>query len=311
MSFSAEEYDPATSDTWLVCTQCGTQFPSDDRNSIRTCRLCDDPRGSVPASGQAFTTMADLKAQGHRNVFEEYASDSRICYITSQPEIGIGQRATLLQTRAGNILWDCITLLDDETMQHIRGRGGLRAIVISHPHFYSAHVQWARAFRCPVFLAAADAEWTTMRSGHQVLATDVETEILDTGAKMIRVGGHFPGSMVLLYDRHAFIADTIMMTPAGFGNWKSDAMGRPRQRPPGQNSFAFLWSFPNRIPLGPDEIARMWSIIRNYEFDAAHGSFAYCDMEDLDAKARLLDSMQMQIRAMGHPAHPLLNAVTL
>lgn len=309
MDFSAEEYDQATSDTWLICSQCGTQFPSADRDSIRTCALCDDPRGSVPASGQAFTSMSELKAQGHRNVFEEYAGDSRITYITSRPPIGIGQRATLIQTRAGNILWDCITLLDDDTLRHIRGLGGLRAIVISHPHFYSAHAQWARAFACRVYLAADDAKWTTMRSGHQLLVPDVETPVLDTGAKMIRLGGHFPGSMVLLYDRHVFIADTLMMTPAGFGDWTADAMGSPRQRPPGQNSFAFMWSFPNRIPLGPDEIARMWYIICKYRFEAAHGSFAHCDMEDVNAKARLLDSMQMQIRAMGHKSHPLLNVV--
>ncbi|KAJ6782311.1 hypothetical protein PWT90_09021 [Aphanocladium album] len=159
--------------------------------------------------------MADLKAQGFKNVFEEYADDSRIVYITSQPEIGIGQRAALLRTRAGNIPWDCITLLDDETVQHIQGRGGLRAIVFSHPHFYGAHVQWACVFGCPVFLAAADAKWRTMRSGHHALSTDLETEILDIGDKVIRVGGHFPGSIVLLYDRHVFIADTLMMTPAG------------------------------------------------------------------------------------------------
>ncbi|KAJ2978218.1 hypothetical protein NQ176_g3939 [Zarea fungicola] len=187
MTFEPEKYDAATSDTWLVCKACGTQFPSADRNRIRTCRICDDPRQFVPASGQAFTTIGELKAKGHRNVFEEYAGDSRISYITSRPGVGIGQRATLIRTRAGNILWDCITLLDEETVQHIQSLGGLRAIVISHPHFYSAHVQWARAFGCPVYLATDDFEWTMMNSSHQVLATELETDILDTGAKAIRV----------------------------------------------------------------------------------------------------------------------------
>lgn len=308
MTFEPEKYDEATSDTWLVCEACGTQFPSADRTRIRTCRICDDPRQFVPASGQAFTTIGELKAKGHRNVFEEYAGDSRISYITSRPGVGIGQRATLIRTRAGNILWDCITLIDDETVQHIQSLGGLRAIVISHPHFYSAHVQWARAFDCPVYLATDDFEWTMMNSSHQILATEVETDILDTGAKAIRVGGHFPGSMVLLWDRHLFVADTLMMTPAGSGNWETDAMGAARQRPPGLNSFAFMWSYPNRIPLGPDEIARMWSVVCDYEFHAVHGSFEGADMEDTKAKARLLDSMQLQIRAMGHPAHPLLKA---
>ena len=41
------------------------------------------------------------------------------------------------------MLWDCITLLDDATVSEIGERGGLTAIAISHPHYYSAMVDWA------------------------------------------------------------------------------------------------------------------------------------------------------------------------
>jgi hypothetical protein len=99
-----------------------------------------------------------------------------------------------------------------------------------------------------------------------------------------------------------------MMTPAGRSNWSVDALGNPRERPRGVNTFSFLWSIPNMIPLSADEIARMWSILRNYEFKSAHGLFLEWDIYDDNIKARVLESMQIQIRAMGHVEHPLLKA---
>ncbi len=112
--------------------------------------------------------------------------------------------------------------------------------------------------------------------------------------------------MVLLYDEHLFTADTLMMTPAGRSNWSIDALGNPRERPKGVNTFSFLWSIPNMIPLSADEILRMWKILQNYQFKAAHGLFPGWDIEDEGIKARVLESMHIQIRAMGHAEHPLL-----
>ncbi|XWX02409.1 hypothetical protein V2A60_010446 [Cordyceps javanica] len=313
MEFSNEPYEPTTTDHWLVCTACGTQFPTTDRTVVTTCRICDDPRQFVPESGQSFTTVATLKdseSPRYKNIFTPYTADPRITYIRTEPSFGIGQRSTLIKTPAGNIMWDCITFLDDETIQRIQKDGGLKAIVISHPHFYSAHVVWARAFSCPVYIASDDAKWATMSSSHRQLLTDVETTILDTSAKAVKVGGHFPGSMVLLYDQHIFVADTFMLTLAGVGDYEGDALGVQRQgRPEGLNTFTFMWSYPNMIPLGPDELERMWAVIRLYSFAAAHGSFIGRDLEDVRVKARLLESMQLQVRAMGHTAHSLLQEI--
>lgn len=112
--------------------------------------------------------------------------------------------------------------------------------------------------------------------------------------------------MVLLYDGHLLTADTLMMTPAGRSNWSVDALGNPRERPKGVNTFSFLWSIPNMIPLSADEISRMWDILRNYNFKSAHGLFPGADIRDEGIKGRVLESMQIQIRAMGHGNHPLL-----
>jgi hypothetical protein len=115
--------------------------------------------------------------------------------------------------------------------------------------------------------------------------------------------------VVLLYDGHLLTADTLMMTPAGRGNWSVDALGNPRERPKGVNTFSFLWSIPNMIPLSADEIARMWSILKNYDFGSAHGLLPEWDIKDENIKARVLESMQIQIRAMGYGDHPLLKEV--
>ncbi|RGP61044.1 hypothetical protein FLONG3_10663 [Fusarium longipes] len=299
LTFTPEQYDSATADSWLVCDTCGTQFSTSDRTALKTCHICDDPRQYVPPSGQSFSTLGELKKR-FKNEWTECASDPNITFITSTPKLSIGQRAILIKTPSGNVLWDCITLLDDETIQKINERGGLKAIVISHPHYYTTHVQWARAFSCPVYLSPEDKSWTTISSSHQIDLTEASTPILDTGATAIKLGGHFPGSLVLHYNSRLFIADTLMTTPSGVGNWDVDATGAKRSsRPPGLNSFSFLWSIPNFIPLGVDEMARMWRLLKDVEFTATHGAFNGMEIEHDDVKARVLESMKIQAGFIG------------
>lgn len=306
-SIQLEPYQPQVTNDWLVCFTCGTQFPTRDHTQLKTCHICDDPRQYVPPSGQSFTTLTLVKHQGYRNEFRAYATDPRLTFIQTVPQFAIGERAILIETPEGNILWDCITLLDEDTIDFIQSKGGLKAIAISHPHYYSTHIEWAKAFGCPVYIASDDVEWTTHRSSHQVLVKDTVMPVEDTKAQIIKLGGHFPGSLVLLTaDRRLFIGDTFMLTPSGLGKWTVDAMGASRLKPAGHNTFAFDWSYPNRIPLGPDELLRMWNIIKDYSFVAAHGAFENQDLEADDMRERVLESMKIQTRSMGHPSHPIL-----
>ncbi|KAK4129401.1 hypothetical protein N657DRAFT_640019 [Parathielavia appendiculata] len=305
----------ADSSLYLVCNTCGTQHPTSDRSALTTCFICDDPRQYTPPSGQSFTTLSALRSEKERrNEFHPFPGDPRFTSIVTVPKFAIGQRAILIQTPRGNVLWDCVTFLDDETVRRVRAMGGIRAMVISHPHFYSSHLEWAEAFGCPVYLAAEDRRWLARRSQEsqeflEVVETRVEVDGEDTGVRVIKLGGHFPGSLVLLYDGHLFTADTLMMTPAGLANWTVDALGNPRERPKGVNTFSFLWSIPNMIPLSASEIARMWSILKNYDFTSAHGLFPGWDIKDENVKARVLESMQIQIKAMGYGEHPFLKEV--
>ncbi|KAH6657161.1 beta-lactamase-like protein [Truncatella angustata] len=307
--------DPLKTEDYLVCSTCGTQFPTIDRSSLKTCFICDDPRQYTPPSGQSFTTLAALRGK-HKNVFHPLPSaPETFTSIVSEPKLAIGQRAILVRTPRGNILWDCVTLLDLATISKIRELGGLRAIVISHPHYYSTHVEWAQAFGCPVYLAAEDRRWVARESEHQVFLSEREFDVpIDgepSGVKALKLGGHFPGSLVVLHKSHLLVADTLMTTPAGLGNWEVDGLGEAREggRPEGLNSYSFMWSIPNMIPLAPDVIERMWQVLKNHRFKSSHGAFLGTDIVgkvEEEMRRRVLESMQIQIGNMGYTEHPLL-----
>ena len=44
--------------------------------------------------------------------------------IGTTPKFGIGQRALLVQSPGGNVLWDCISLLDDATVEAVQPSAG-------------------------------------------------------------------------------------------------------------------------------------------------------------------------------------------
>ena len=101
-----------------------------------------------------------------------------------------------MKTDKGNILWDCISLVDRATVEIVKGLGGLAGIAISHPHYYSSMVEWAHAFDAPIHLHAADSQWI-MRPDPSIKLWDGDTLSLATGVTLIRCGGHFAGGTVL------------------------------------------------------------------------------------------------------------------
>jgi hypothetical protein len=151
--------------------------------------VCEDARQYVPETGQSWTTPAGLAAD-HRNVVGD---DHGLVGIGSEPSFAIGQRALLVPLAGGrNLLWDCISLLDAETVAAVEEAGGLAGIAISHPHYFSAMVDWGRRFDCPVWVHAADREWV-MRPDPVVELWEGETLGVAPGVTLVRCGGHFPG----------------------------------------------------------------------------------------------------------------------
>ena len=140
----------------FICTACGTQY-APSIAAPRQCTICEEERQYVPPRGQTWTTPAALRA-GHFNSYRQH--EPGVIGIGTQPSFAIGQRALLVCTPDGNVLWDCIAMLDAATIALIEGLGGLKAIGISHPHFYTTMVEWSRAFGgIPIHLHAADQRW--------------------------------------------------------------------------------------------------------------------------------------------------------
>src|SRR6185503_6817292 len=89
------------------------------------------------------------------------------------------------------------SLLDDATVELVQGLGGLRAIAISHPHFYTAMVEWSHAFGgIPVYIHAADREWI-MRPDPCLVTWEGERQQISPDMVLIRCGGHFEGGTVM------------------------------------------------------------------------------------------------------------------
>ena len=103
-------------------------------------------------------------------------------------------------------------------MAFVRGKGGLGAIVVSHPHYYGAYVEWARVFGCPVWISREDRGWLCREPVMGDVVRFIEGpvgsgEMIVEGVTAVKTGGHFRGSLVLHWEGRLFIADTIVTVP--------------------------------------------------------------------------------------------------
>lgn len=175
-----------------ICTACGTQFlPESETPEL--CPICNDDRQYIPESGQEWISFNELSK--NYSVITRKINDS-LYELKMSPAFAIGQRALLVIAPGGNILWDCIPLLDEPTIEFIRSKGGLKAIAFSHPHFYSTMNEWAEIFDCPVYIHQSDEQWIFNKGERVTLWPGAEKEFWD-GIRMINIGGHFPGSSIL------------------------------------------------------------------------------------------------------------------
>ena len=229
-----------------ICITCGVQFGAEDP---ARCPICEDARQYVPESGQAWTTLAALRA-GHRN---EIRPEGELTGIGTEPRFAIGQRALLVPHGDANILWDCVTLLDDETAAEVERRGGLAAIAISHPHYYSSMVEWAHRFGCPVLLHSDDREWV-MRPDESIRFWSGETYDLGEGQTLLRLGGHFAGGTVLHRDGMLLSGDIVQVIPD-------------------RSHVGFMYSYPNLIPLPAGTVRELAARLEPWAFEAIYGAW--------------------------------------
>ena len=73
--------------------------------------------------------MAAMQQDGYHNTFRPL--EPGLTGIGTEPPFAIAQRALLVQTEQGNVLWECESLLDDDTVAAIQRLGGIAAIAHS------------------------------------------------------------------------------------------------------------------------------------------------------------------------------------
>jgi hypothetical protein len=239
----------------FICNTCGTQYAPSDKPPAN-CPICDDERQYVTPAGQSWTTLEGLRGRSY-NAWREL--EPNLISIVTFPAFGIGQRAQLLRTPAGNILWDCIALIDNATIELIKAMGGIKGIAISHPHYYTTMVEWGKAFGVRVHLHAADRKWI-MRDDPVISLWQGETKELLPGVTLIRAGGHYPGG-------------TVLHWAAGAGGKGALLSGDIVQVVQDNKSVSFMWSFPNFIPLSGPSVEGVVKAIKPYNYDRVHGAF--------------------------------------
>lgn len=233
-----------------ICVTCGNQYQATEAPPAH-CLICEDERQYVNPAGQAWTTLAELQRE-HHNLINPL--EPGLMEIGTKPNFAIGQRALLVQATRGNVLWDCVSLIDAATIEAIEALGGISALALSHPHMFGSMVEWSHAFgQAPIHLHADYEPWV-QRPDPVIKFWQGESLDLDEGVTLHRCGGHFKGSTVLLWPAGAegrgvlLSSDTIHVTPD-------------------RRHVSFMYSYPNYIPLSPAAIDRIIDKVMPLQFD--------------------------------------------
>ncbi|MFS8096663.1 hydrolase [Lentzea alba] len=227
--------------TIWICGTCGVEHPGGDRPPAADCRICTDDRQWVPASGQVWTTLGKLAAEGHVLVHEQLEPGLHVLH--REPGFGISQRTHLVQTPEGNLLWDPPNVVDQPLLDKIAELGGAAVIVASHPHMYGSQVSLSHELGgVPVLVHSADREWVQRED--PVIREWSGTEEVLPGVTLVEAGGHFPGASVAHIASGADGKGTLLvgdtMVPVPDTGW-----------------VTFMRSYPNRIPLSAGLVRRI------------------------------------------------------
>ncbi|SKA81631.1 hypothetical protein SAMN06295879_0359 [Agreia bicolorata] len=242
--------------TIWTCATCAIEH-RDTVSPPDHCAICSDERQFVPAGGQQWITRDELAERGVR--IAVLPLEPGLFAVTTVPELGIGQRGLLVQTTAGNLLFEPPGFLDQTAVEAVRALGGVAVIASSHPHLTGSSIQWSHAFdRAPVYVAEKDREWIR-RPDDTIVLWEKRVELLP-GLTMYECGGHFAGSSVVHWPAGAegrgvlLTGDTI-------------AVGADRK------SANVMRSFVNNIPLPERAVRRIKDQADALTFDRMYSAF--------------------------------------
>jgi glyoxylase-like metal-dependent hydrolase (beta-lactamase superfamily II) len=239
-----------------ICITCGNEHAESEQPPDR-CAICDDERQYLGLSGQKWTTIEAL-AETHEVVLRE--EEPALWSVELQPSFAIGQRALLVVHPQGNVLWDCVSLVDEGALEAIGELGGLAAIAISHPHFYASMAEWSVAFGgVPVYLHQADAAHLR-RPDPCVTFWAGDTYPVVDGVTLIWTGGHFEGSSLLHWAAGADGKGVLLASDTVKVGWDC-------------KSVSVMRSYPNLIPVGPTALDQVEARLAPLAYDRIYAAW--------------------------------------
>lgn len=187
-------------------------------------------------------------------------------------------------------MWECLSHVTDAALSRLAELGGVEAIAISHPHFYTAVVDWSDALGgVPIYLHAADRQWV-QRPSQVIRYWEGDSLRLSDTLELIHLPGHFDGSAGLWWKNGP---------RSGGSLFAGDAIQVVMDR-----RFAtFMYSYPNLIPLGPGPLAMLEARVARLHFDDV---FGYAPGREIvgDAKVRINESFSRYRAALSVGAQP-------
>lgn len=204
--------------------------------------------------------------------------------VGTEPGFGIGQRALIVPGDGGNLLWDCVSLVDGATVDRINSLGGLAAIAVSHPHYYAAMHEWSDAFGgIPIYVHSDDEPWVPV-CDRSVRFWSGDTMGILPGRTLLNLREHHAGGTVVHWtgtDGRGALGAGDMLVVVADKRWVS-----------------FMNSLTNMIPEHPDTVRRATEMLAPYEFDALYGSW-WGRVVDGDAKGAVTRSSDRYLAHLG------------
>jgi hypothetical protein len=227
-----------------ICVTCGVQYP-ESTSPPGQCVICEDERQYVGWEGQEWTTLDALRGR-HRNRFD--IMEPGLTRIGTEPTFAIGQNAYLLEAPEGNILWDCVSLIDLKTIARVQ--------------------EWSRAFDgIPIYIHAADRQWV-VRPDPAIVFWKGDTHSLGDGLTLIHGGGHFEGGAMLHWEAGAEGRGGAML------HWEAGAEGRGAllagdiiQVVQDRRWVSFMYSYVNYIPLPAAKVKQVAGSVEPFAFE--------------------------------------------
>ena len=197
--------------TPFVCTNCG--FWQRWFAEPPSCPVCTDYRHPLPPDGWRFRSASDV-ASATRTTRREVLDG--VWMIESDPAVGIGPAGWVLETERGTVHWEGAGWTDDDTLDWLAERGGVRWLAFSHSHVLGS--AWRVAERFEPEVVAQSEQLPFAQALPVSWPFGARAELAD-GLSLVHTGGHTPGHSVLHWQsrRLVFCGDAFKFRLDGDG----------------------------------------------------------------------------------------------